>query len=140
MPLDVIAVFPLEILSLAAGSTGDVWVCATLLRCNRLIKTYKVWDVLSLLLTVFDSSTKICLIIYINFLTMSSTIFLYNCFPSSYISVIWTAEWFGIGHSHQYHKDSRHQIGVYDHLHHPCLRLCVVSSSLLWGKVLLIYF
>jgi len=47
MLLDVMTVFPLEIFSFAAENTGDVWVLATLLRCNRLIKTYKLFELLS---------------------------------------------------------------------------------------------
>ena len=42
MPLDVIAVLPFEILSFAAGNTRSIWIWATLLRSNRLVKTYKV--------------------------------------------------------------------------------------------------
>jgi len=54
MLYDVLAVFPIEIFAFAAGDPHTRWICATFLRSNRLIKTYKVLNSLAGTRLLFD--------------------------------------------------------------------------------------
>uniref|UniRef100_A0A7M5XLN7 Cyclic nucleotide-binding domain-containing protein n=1 Tax=Clytia hemisphaerica TaxID=252671 RepID=A0A7M5XLN7_9CNID len=72
--LDVLTVFPLEILALtAAGNTDKCWILVTFLRANRLVKIYKLFELLQDFLADIHFNVVIVHIIKLAFMILFIT-------------------------------------------------------------------